>query len=363
VAKPVPTSQGGPLTNADIIVTAAEINNRHGTGVLLQRLFPVEDEFIHVRSMDLYGGESAGGLRLLVPPGHAAEVSGMLCGSTVRRILSVPYSASDVENTLALADATGAPVVVWLMDHHLGEGEHQIPAPLMRILLDRAQIRLGISPEFCTLYEQLFGYRVYFAPPVVEAALAQRSPLVPSRSDGALLGNLWSQKWLETLARTLTVPLTSYGHNSPQWVKHEALAAHVTMRGFLPEEELVNSLRQHAYAIVPTGTLDEHDDLPDIARYSLPSRTLYLSAVANLPLIVLGHEDAGVARFVKRHGLGIVSRYEDVARAVEEITSTAGRYRARAAELASTWACDDMKEWLWKSLEAGHPADERWERL
>ncbi len=361
--KPAPSWKGSCLQDADVIITAAEMNNRHGTGVLLQRLFPAGEDFIHVRSMDLYGGETSGGLQLLLPPGHADKGPEMLVGSTVRRILSVPYCASDVENTLTLSDVTGAPVIAWLMDHHLGDGEHQIPEVLMQRLLDRAQLRLGISPEFCALYESMFGHKVHFAPPVVEAALAQRTPLTPSRTDGALLGNLWSQKWLEMLARTLTVPVTSYGHNSPQWVKHEALAAHVTMRGFLPEEDLVHCLRQHAYAIVPTGTLDEQDDLPDIARYSLPSRTLYLSAVANLPIIVLGHEDTGVARFVKRHGLGIVSRYEEVGGAVEAMRAEGEVYRARAAELADTWACDDMREWLWTSLEQGGPADDRWERL
>lgn len=359
--KPVPSVEGELPAEADVIVTAAEINNRHGTGVLLQRLFPAPAEFIHVRSMDLYGGESAGRLRVRVPQGFADQLPEMLQGSKVRRILSVPYSRSDVENTLALKKLFGAPLCVWLMDHHLGEGEHQIPSPMMRELLDAAQLRLGISPEFCELYEKLFGHKIYFGPPVVEEDLLQKVPLSPSREDGALLGNLWSQKWLEMLAGNLSVPITSYGHNSPQWVKHEALARHVTMRGFLPEQELVSSLRQHAYAIVPTGTLDANDDLPDIARYSLPSRTLYLTAVANLPIVVLGHEGTGVAKFVRRHGLGLVAPYEKVADAVQEVKRDAAGYRARAAELAPLWACDDMQAWLWKSLELGRAADNRWE--
>lgn len=356
--KPVPapvTSTGSPVRNATCIITAAEINDRHGTGVLLERIFRQTPDYVHLRSMNLYGGQTGGGQRLFCPDGRPD-----LMGSSVSRILAVPYSRSDAENALHVSQSTGAPMIVWLMDHHLGDGEHQIPPPLMQQLLDRAGLRLGISPEFCTLYEQLFGHRVHFAPPVVEANLAQVTPLTSTRSDGALLGNLWSQKWLEMLARTLDLPVTSYGHNSPQWVKHEALAAHVTMRGFLPEEELVRALRQHPYAIVPTGTLDSEDDLPDIARYSLPSRTLYLSAVANLPIIVLGHENTGVARFVTRQGLGLVAPYAGLRDAANTILANPMPFREKAARLAPVWACDDMQEWLWKSLELGRPADERW---
>jgi hypothetical protein len=289
-----------------------------------------------------------------------------LQGSSVSRILAVPYSSRDVENALAIAKSSKAPLIVWLMDHNLGSGEHEIPPRLMAELLDAAQLRLGISPEFCALYEQLFGHKVHFVPPVVESSLCQSTPLAPQNGGGALLGNLWSQRWLEMLAGVLQDPVTSYGHNSPQWVKHDSLAKHVTMRGFLPEPELVSSLRQHAYAIVATGTLDERDDLPDIARYSLPSRTLYLSAVGNLPLLVIGNERSGVARFVQRHGLGLVVPYETEAlkSAIKHITQAdeQTRYRARAAELAKLWAADDMEQWLWKSLALGKPVDERWER-
>ncbi|MBL9116044.1 MAG: glycosyltransferase [Verrucomicrobiaceae bacterium] len=352
--------EGEPLQNATCIVTAAEINERHGTGVLLQRIFRDSPDYIHVRSMNLYGGVTGGSLRIVSP-----DAAPDLKNSTVSRILAVPYSQRDVENALAIAESTKAPMIAWLMDHNLGNGEHQIPPALMGRLLDASQLRLGISPEFCALYEQLYGHRVHFVPPVVDSSLCQKSVLTPTITDGALLGNLWSQRWLEMLAEVLNVKVTSYGHNSPQWVKHDALARNVTMRGFLPENELISALRQHPYAIVPTGTLDERDDLPEIARYSLPSRTLYLSAVGNLPLIVVGHEESGVARFVRRHGLGLVVPYDETAlnEAVAAISKpeAQAQFRQRAAELAPLWAEDDMKTWLWTSLKKGSPADPRWE--
>jgi len=370
-------SEGKPVHDATLIVTAAEINDRHGTGVLLARLFKGTPEFIHVRSMNLYGGETSGALRICLPPDciASANLADLLKGSTVSRILSVPYSRSDVENTLALQAATGAPLCVWLMDHNLGEGEHQIPFPLMQRLLNSAHLRLGISPEFCALYAGQFGYAVHFAPPVVDAHLGQNTllHLAPESfqpATGVLLGNVWSQRWLKKLANTVAeakVPLVAFGHKSPHWVKNDDLASQVNMRGFLPEDELVAELRRHPFAIVPTGTLDEDDDLPEIARYSLPSRTLYLSAVGNLPIIVTGHADSGVARFVTRHGLGVFVPYDgkQLRRAIQSICQPEQQlhFRRQAAALAPTFACDDMHDWLWKSLDFSAPADERWQSL
>ncbi|OAI56278.1 hypothetical protein AYO49_04600 [Verrucomicrobiaceae bacterium SCGC AG-212-N21] len=371
------SSEGIAVHDATLIITVSEIGDRHGTGVLLERIFRPAPDFIHVRARNLYDGQTAGALRIGLPPGTVATANlpALLQGSTVRRILSIPFDRCDVENTLAFHDATRAPLCVWLMDHNLGEGEHQIPRPMMKQLLDRAQLRLGISPEFCKLYGSEFGHEVHFAPPVVDAALGQRTPLelpheflVPPT--GVLLGNVWSQRWLKKLASTAAasgVPLVAFGHKAPPWVKQDALAAHVQTRGFLPEAELVAELRRHPFAVVPTGTLDAEDDLPEIARYSLPSRTLYLSAVGNLPIIVVGHHDTGVARFVTRHGLGVVVPHDGAAlrRAAHEICRPDQQlhFRRQAAGLAPSFACDDMLQWLWKSLDIGAPSDNRWRHL
>ena len=355
--------QGAIIQEATCVITAAEINERHGTGVLLKRIFPDPAEIMHIRSMNLYGGETWGSQRILSP--HAPP---QLAGSTVKRILSVPYTESDVQNTLAVCEATGAPLCVWLMDHNLGGRDDQIQPRSMQALLERAGLRLGISPEFCDLYQQIFGHKVHFVPPVVQTQIIQQQPVSTTETTGAMLGNLWSQVWLQMLAEVLdsaSLRLTSYGHNSPQWVKHDSLKEQVVIRGFLPEADLIRELRRHPYAIVPTGTLDGRDDLPDIARFSLPSRTLFLSAVGNLPLVVVGHPDTGVARFVTRHGLGVVVPYDSQAlsQAVSWISQPEQqeRFRQKAASLANLFAHDHLDQWLWTSLSLGRPVDSRWE--
>jgi len=79
----------------------------------------------------------------------------------------------------------------------------------------------------------------------------------------------------------------------------------------LPDKELVELLRNRTFAIVPTGTLEPDDDRSFLARLSLPSRLIFMMATAHLPVIVLGHPDTAVAKFVTRLGLGLVSPYSE----------------------------------------------------
>src|SRR5262249_37581888 len=119
--------------------------------------------------------------------------------------------------------------------------------------------------------------------------------------------------------------------------------------------------------VVPYGTLDEHDDRRAIATLSLPSRIVFISAAANTPILVLGSKDTAAARFVKKHGLGICASYEttEIAAAIARLLApTVQRdIRARAAELAPSFSSGGVRDWLWRSLEAGRPADRRFEDL
>jgi hypothetical protein len=87
--------------------------------------------------------------------------------------------------------------------------------------------------------------------------------------------------------------------------------------------------------------------------------------VGNLPLVVVGHPDTGVARFVTRHGLGVVVPYDSQAlsQAVSWISQPAQqeRFRQKAASLAGLFAHDHLDQWLWTSLSLGRPVDSRWE--
>src|SRR5215213_6789754 len=123
-------------------------------------------------------------------------------------------------------------------------------------------------------------------------------------------------KRLRHALRGSGVKLHWYGNINASWLKYskeELEADGITTVGFLPEEDLIERLRWHPYAVIPSGSLDEQDDRPELARLSLPSRISYLAAVANLPLIVLGHPQTSASHFVQRFHLGLVCPYDTVA--------------------------------------------------
>jgi hypothetical protein len=125
----------------------------------------------------------------------------------------------------------------------------------------------------------------------------------------------------------------------------------------------VAALRASPYVLVPSGTLEGDDPHRFIARLSLPSRLVYVVAAAGTPVIVLGHPDTAAARFVTRHGLGLVVPYRraELAAAVAALCTpqAQARHRAAAARLAPALSAAEMADWIWRSLEAGQPADDR----
>jgi hypothetical protein len=137
--------------------------------------------------------------------------------------------------------------------------------------------------------------------------------------------------------------------------------------GIVPEDRLVQALRQFDYAILPGGNLSgtlAHDWL---FRASLPSRLIYLMTTAHLPIVVFGHPETAAGRFVTQLQLGVVSPYrsEEFRIAISEVTNpnTAERIRRKAAELSPTFASEPINDWIWRSVEIGKPLDDRYEKV
>ena len=49
-------------TSVNVIINAAELNHRHGVGILVNRLFPDSSQIITLRTDDLYGGDNPFGM-------------------------------------------------------------------------------------------------------------------------------------------------------------------------------------------------------------------------------------------------------------------------------------------------------------
>jgi hypothetical protein len=191
---------------------------------------------------------------------------------------------------------------------------------------------------------------------------------------GALVGNIWARPWFDRLSRTLSRSghrVDWYGDDHSPYVKftsQELSSAGIRARGLTSEPELVKMLRTYAFAIVPTGVLEEDVGTTRVlAELSLPGRILFIAATSNTPLIVLGSEGTSAARFVRRFDIGVCSPYrpDAFAAAVEGILrpDAQARLRRNAVRIARTLAADGIHDWVWKSIESGVPADDRFERL
>ena len=372
------------MTAADVIITPNEANERHGIGIIVERFFGSYPNMLSIRSQDSFGGEqSFGAQKLLVSHAGLSRWESyellleILNGSTVRRIVCIPFFADDLITAICLKELFSVPLCIYVMDDN-NVGAHGIPDALFAEALAKADLRLGISPEIRDAYAAKFNLPFYVLPPLVEREHVLTSPVMPEaaiteRRPGALIGNVWSQQWLERLRHTLRgsgVTLDWYGNINASWLKYspEELAADgIRTIGFLPEEDLIERLRWHPFAVIPSGSLDDHDDRPELARLSLPSRIPYLAAVANLPLIVLGHPETAAGHFVKRFQIGLISPYEPAAlhEAATRICNLEEQwfFRRNAAEKGLAFILENPGLWLWDSLAKKAPVDDRFERL
>lgn len=373
-----------PGRPVDVVVSHAEVNDRHGTGVFTKRLFGGAPDLVSVRSHDDYDARQDFGVwsvRIPQPdPSPAAalrRVRAVFRGAPVRRVVAIPYRPDDVRTALALLDAGASGVCTYILDDQNVEVSRIPDAPLAE-LLSRSALRLAESEELCGAYERKFGLPVALVPPVIDPALIPPAP-VPTPHDalrrprGVMIGNVWGQRWLTLLCdvvRGSGVEIDWYTNTGLRWhvVDAAALAsAGVHLKVGLPEPALIDVLRRSAFCVLPSGTLDEGDDNRAIAHLSLPSKLVYTAMSAHLPTLVLGHPDTAAARFVVRQRLGKAIPYEREAftAAVAELVrpEVQEALRARAAELAPLFSAEGAGDWIWRSLSAGKPLDDRWGKL
>jgi len=369
----------GPL---DVVVTPNEMNDLHGTGFLVKRVFAGWADVLSLRIRNDYQGVhdfGAEAQRLELDAGRRAEVYdaalGALAGRPVRAVWSIPYTAEDLLLAMAVSDVSQAPLCLWEMDDQC-VALPKIPRPLMREVLAKCRLRLATHAELRDAYEGAFGLPFGVLPAVVPAALVR--PGVASRAApaawGALLGSVWSPIWLARLAEVLQGAgerLDWYGnHRAPSLRLDEAALAALpfTAHGVLPETGLADALLDHPFAVVPTDALDgSPSEHTAIAELSLPGRILFAAAAAQIPVLVVGSERTPAAAFVLRHGIGRVVPYQVSAfrSAVRELRDPAvqATVRARATALAPGLSDQGVGEWLRGSLEAGRPLDDRFERI
>jgi hypothetical protein len=387
------------LTDADVIINAVEINDRHGVGILLQRIFKDRSNTISIRTSDIYGGEHSFGSfdYLLSSIGLSRleilkKIESVLAGHSIKRVLCIPYHTEEVLMALAIHELFGSQICTYLMDDQniLSDG---IPDEIMAELLAKSTLRLAISSEMRDVYTTKYRQTVYFAPPVIPANLVNLE--IPSQFvsidntaatidnyvfdrthhlSGAIIGNIWSPQWLQlmrTMTREAGVKLDWYGNSGADWNmgdRSQLIADGITERGFLPTEtDVAEALRSHPYVVVPSGTLDKRDDNHATSLLSLPSRIPFIMATSNTPIIVVGSRNTAAARFVERLQIGTVADYDPVSfrTAVAYVTQPQIQLQMRqnATRQVEHFVNEQMDEWIWQSLAAGQPIDRRFAEL
>ena len=384
---PSAESKGPGLPSpADVVVTPFEVNELHGSGILLLRMFPDSSSIISLRSGSYYvGREEFGAARFCLPKMGASrldiykQVGEWLQGVAVRRVFCSPYLPDDVITAMAVKDLFGAPLCTYIMDDQ-NVCSSGIPDLLMEELVSKSDLRFTISPEMRTAYEKKFRRKFWLLPPLVPADLIRSEPPreLPDHKNarGVLVGNVWGQRWLDLLREAFR----DSGHRidwycnqkNPLFLnfdRAELARDGITMRDPLPEPALASILPQYSYAVVPTGTLDDHSvpSLQAIAELSLPSKIPFLFAAANLPILVLGHARTAAARAVDRLQIGVNAPYDSAAVQTALAWLLApdqeGKIRRRAASTAKAFSAEGAAAWVWRSLELGAPADLKFEKL
>ena len=370
-------------SECDVVVTPNEMNNKHGTGSLVRRIFDGCSNIVSIRARNDYGGDHDFGEQgiLLPQAGRRSDafrqVLNALSGRLVRRVACIPYISDDLITSIAIKELFDAPLCAYIMDDQ-NISVQAISDNLMREFLTKASLRLTTHPEMRDAYEDKFGLKFWLLPAVVPGRLLQSTANEISgqkyyTKTGALVGSIWSRRWFEMLRDTIKSSgyrCNWYGNNNSPYVKtpqNELEDAGITPFGIAPEDELAARLREYPYAVVPTGTLDEGEDARALAQLSLPGRILFVLATSNTPVIILGSDETPAANFVEQFQVGVTSSYDPQSfrRAVEKVSAPETQFKMRqnAAAMAQTLSADKISEWFWRSLEIGEPCDRRFEDL
>lgn len=376
-AKASPAISAGSV---DLLLSPNELCRFHGTGVLLDRIFDPAECF-NLKTHSSYPDQGRFPTRKIdVDPESPRDTCAALlehCASLrVRRILSVPYFASDFVLARACKSLFGAPLAVWVMDDtvlHAG----QTPRRLAEQLFAEADILYAISPEMRDDYENHFRRKFYVLPPTVahdrpDPLRIEHPPEQTPVRRCAMVGNLWCQDWMNRLKQSVARTdwrVDWFGRASDsEWLdetRESLAAAGIDEQGFVPEDDLVRKLQEYPFVIVPTGTGDSNDERRHITMLSIPTRMPFLLASAQVPMLVIGSPKSCSAAFIDRFGVGLHCSYDaDLAHYFQTMQETAFNRACRenCRLNAPIFSDAGLAEWIWAGAASGKPPYERFEQ-
>jgi FkbM family methyltransferase len=376
---PFVSNTGRTLHDVDVVISCNEVNDRHGTGVLIQRMFANPFDVISIRAQSHYNGEQSWGRIQATPPEENLDRSSLArwvlqltASYSVRRIFCVPFGESELHLALALRDATGAPLCLYVMDDQNAYGG-VISDTLMAEAVEKSTVRLAISSDMRDTYELKYARRFWIAPPTI-LHRQPATPVTPTPGTAVMIGNIWGRSWLKELRDTVRssgVKVTWFANNpGAAWLGEEVDGLErdgIEIVAPLPESELMHRLGGFEFAILPSAPVMEGAENASVAALSLPSRVPYLLGASSLPIAVLGDLRSCAARFVRYFGVGAAIPYQ--ASALHDFMSmirSSDWRTGQATCLASVRAaldCPDVAGWFRATLDSGRPATNQFESL
>jgi hypothetical protein len=377
-----PDASQDPRAPVHAVVAINEINDMHGTGPLVKRIFKDRCGIFSIRSRDHWGINDFGDWHVKISqegrtrPECFRRVLRVLAGRNVKSVTCVPFLAEELLTSIAIKESFGAKMCGYIMDDQ-NVAENVIPDDLMREFLEKCSLRLATHPELRDAYARKYGLPFYILPAVVPAALVAVEPLPPAydprEKRGALLGSFWDQSWFDQLCAALEpchYRIDWYGQNRSPWLKfppEDLKRAGITPFGILPEDRLAAELRKYPFVIVPCGTLGGKETNVGVAFLSLPGRIRFAAATSHTPVLLVGSDRSCGARFVERFGIGVTVPY-DAARLAEAMKRLSepqlqAEMRRNAAAIAGALSDRGVVDWLAESIERGEPADSRFENV
>jgi FkbM family methyltransferase len=372
---------GNDLT---VVLAHNELNAAHGTGILAHRLLRDVFRVAVIRTYTHYDGTSLlDGPNLVLPESartrkafYSIAVDWFLPGQ-VTRVVCIPFGEQELELAIALKRVHNVQLCLYIMDDNCLFTDH-VPRGLMAEAIEAADLCLAISPEMQNAYQDAFRKKFWILPPLLEPSLLLDEKDLEGADAreprGVVVGNIWSQAALDLFCSAMKgagIEVDWYCNTqSPWWLNidlERLKAVGITFHAPLPEPELVEVLRHRAFAILPSGTLDDRDANSNLGRLSLPSRVPFIAACAATPIIVLGNSKTSAGAFVEHFAVGTTADYNrrSLHAAVAKVSEPGfgKRLRNNIARIGRTFSSEGMAEWVFEGAAKGRPPDMRFEEL
>ncbi len=375
-----PGASRKPDALVDVVITVNEVNDKHGTGPLVKRVFGERRNVFSIRSQNDWGDHEFGDWSVCIPqrdrsrPECYRRALTAIGNRRIGQILSIPFLPDEIITAIALRDGCRAALANWLMDDQ-NVAANTVGDHLMAEYLEKCDIRFFTHAELRDAYQQKFGLRSYILPAVVPSALVATELVPPPQQTtrGALFGSFWDQSWFDRTCDALAgshFQTDWFGNNKSPWLKfppEDLERAGIRAMGLVPEPTVARQLRDYPFVVVPAGTLETAENNTGVARLSLPGRILFAVAVSHTPVLIIGSPETCGARVVRHFRIGEVVPYDPAAisEAVARLTDPACQLqlRSNAAAIAESLSDKGVGAWLRESIELGRPADDRFERL